>query len=428
MITIAKSLTLNLPFFALPERKITQLNVTQEKSFIRSLDPKLQLAENSVWKSILAKARSKFISELIFKNNLSNNERPSVLEIDSNPDFSLLGQELEKVGVATTTLDINGSNLDFDLPTFSLGVTHTLLEHLNSFESVTTLLDFMSKSSEAMVHQVHDTDVPAFAWDPTHKIGLGREEWEVFFKTWAEKNEGWTYLGNHRGINGRPANFVLEKDGSLPFYVYYDRSINRRVVNEFSLANAISLGRIPLLLTSFSIAKDNPLLLSALLGTVFALDAADGFAARKMKLGQTPAGAHIDILTDHVVELTTMFEFAYQMEVVPKSIPWALLSRNVATDFLRLYKAFQSDAKETHPHKSFGTFGAKGRAIYAGIKTLEAIAIPIMPTLGLCLPFAHLGTSLVRALPLFKSKTTSEIINKLLTRINAKKNSIDSGH
>ena len=230
--------------------------------------------------------------------------------------------------------------------------------------------------------------------------------------------EGWEYLGNHQGMNGRPANYVLEKNGCLPFYSHYDKSFTRRLVKEITAANVVSISRIPLLLTSFAVARDNPWLLSSLLATIFALDAVDGSLARK-GFGNSSAGPHIDILSDHIVEFITVFEFAYNLNAIPHEVPWILAARDAVTDFMRLYNAvfLSNDATSAHPHASFGTFDKVGRVMSFGVKTVEAVTVPIIPSLGIYLSTAHVLTSLYRGLPVITSDKSKKIYKHILERL-----------
>lgn len=374
------------------------------------------------WQNFLAKARSRFISELITTNFLTdqNTGKAKVLELVDGE--SRLASSLAEYGIETATMNLNQLDHDADLNgNYSLGVSHTLLEHFENEKMVEFYLDRMAPFCKGMIHQVHEIDIPTFDWDFTHKIKRTRLEWNEFFESWVKNHQGWTYLGNHQGFNGRPSNYVLEKDGQLPFYNDYNKQLNRRLIGEITAANVVSISRIPLLLTSFAIAKDNPLLLSALLGVTYSLDAADGYVARR-GLGNSKFGGHIDILSDHIVELMTMFEFAYGMNAIPKEVPWILTARNAMTDFLRLYNAFSHiNLQEDHPHKAFGTFNRFGRALSGGVKTIEAVTIPIVPSLGLYTSTAHVLTSLYRGIPVLTSLRAKEIYAELLKKIKIKK-------
>ena len=375
--------------------------------------------ENFVgWQKLLAKARSSFLYNLVRSNSLTTGvEIPQILEIDDGK--SLLSRVSKRYDLDTITY--HPSSLRDVIGNFTVGVTHTLLEHYGSLEEVDELLTGMSKHATSMVHQVHESDTPTFNWDETHRIDMTRNEWSQFFSRWADehKKEGWAYLGNHQGMNGRPANYVLERNGCLPFYKYYDKSFTRRLVKEITAANVVSISRIPLLLTSFAVARDNPWLLSSLLATIFALDAADGSLARK-GFGNSPAGPHIDILSDHVVEFITIFEFAYNLNSVPHEVPWILAARNAATDFMRLYNAVfltGENNNDSHPHVSFGTFDNAGRALSAGVKTVEAVTVPIIQSLGIYLSTAHVLTSLYRGLPVIKSDRSKQIYRDIFKRL-----------
>src|SRR3989344_1644163 len=393
---------LSLNFFLFDVEKYTPLEVAHFGGKVTG-EYRLKGQDIVGWQRILAEARSRFLHDLIQTNSLSvGGDKPKVIEIDDG--VSLLGPISRKYGLNTITHD--STSFDQIDGTFDVGVSHTLLEHLQNVVQVTRLLDSMAEHSLSMVHQVHESDSPGFAWDSSHTVALTRKEWDIIFSNWAIENQGWTYLGYHQGLNGRPANYVFEKDGSLPFYRHYDKKFTRRLLNEFTAANAISLSRIPLLLTSFAIAKDNPPLLSALLTLVYALDGADGYVARK-GLGNSPWGAHVDILSDHIVELITVFEFAYDMKIIPQQVPWILASRDVVTDFMRLYNAvvISGTDDDSHPHTSFGTFDRAGRFLSSSVKVAEAVTVPIVPSLGLTLSTAHVLTSLYRGFPVVSSPT-----------------------
>ncbi|MBI4226465.1 CDP-alcohol phosphatidyltransferase family protein [Candidatus Roizmanbacteria bacterium] len=375
------------------------------------------------WERILAEARARFLYELAVNNHLiGNQEVGSVLEVDDGR--SQLGAALKKYGFQTETIDvsqiIDSPNQSISLlpskDKYTFGVTHTLLEHFPLLEKVSLTLDSIAEKSQAMIHQVHASDIPAFDWDETHRIRKTRQEWEKFFKDWASNKVDWTHLGNHDGFNGRPPNYISGKDGYLPFYSHYDKQLIRRLIKEITAANAISVSRIPLLLTSFALAKDNPVLLSALIGVVFFLDSADGYAARK-GLGNSPMGPHLDIGVDHMVEIAIVTKFAYEMNLIPHAIPWILAARNCLTDFMRLYNAFIFVDAETHPHKSFGTFDNSGRFISAAVKTIEGVVLPIFPSLGVHLSIAHVLASLYRGLPIMTSEKSRLIYKHILERI-----------
>lgn len=414
----------NLIFFSV-ERGNPFHNQFSDRGNVQIYDPNIKfdrLSKANAWKIFLAKARSRFISEIIATNSLADPQTNSASVLELVDDESRLAPSLGKCGIEVTTMNLNQADHNANLNgNYSLGVSHTLLEHCENENMAEFYLDIMAPLCKGMVHQVHETDIPAFDWDSTHKIRKTRLEWGEFFESWAKNHQGWTYLGNHQGFNGRPSNHVLEKDGQLPFYKDYNKQLNRRLINEITAANIVSISRIPLLFTSFAIAKDNPLLLSALLGVTYSLDAADGYVARK-GLGNSKFGGQIDILSDHIVELMTMFEFAYGINAIPKEFPWILTARNAMTDFLRLYNAFShTNLQEDHPHKAFGTFDRFGRALSGSVKTIEAITIPILPSLGIYTSTAHILTSIYRGIPVLKSPRSKEIYAELLKKIKIKK-------
>lgn len=373
------------------------------------------------WELLLAEARARFFYHLTTTNGLLSQEQPGqILEVDDGK--SLLRLATRKYGLETHTVDSQTLLVDTYAfrQKYTLSVTHTLLEHSTSLSEVTHLLTMLAEHSSCMVHQVHEVDAPAFDWDATHRIKMTRREWSDFFTRWATSHEGWVYLGNHQGMNGRPSNYVLEKNGNVPFYKHYDKQLTRRLVKEITAANIVSLSRIPLLLTAFAVGKNNPPLLSALIGIVFALDAADGYVARK-GFGNSPAGPHIDIVLDHIVELITVGEFAYEMGVIPSGVPWILGIRNVMTDFMRLYNAITfAHYEETHPHTSFGTSDTTGKFISGAVKTVEGITVPIIPSLGVYLSTAHVVTSLYRGLPVLLSDRSKRIYHHIFKRLAKK--------
>lgn len=214
----------------------------------------------------------------------------------------------------------------------------------------------------------------------------------------------------------------MERNGSLPFYNYYDQQTIRRIIAELTLANGISTSRIPLLLLSLSIAKDNPYLLAGLVGVVHAMDALDGHVARK-GLGNSPLGPHIDIETDHVVEGLILFHYAYNKNYIPKSSFWVLSARNLSTDFLRLYNAFKVGigTAKANPHQAFGTENRLERLSYGLIKAIGDIAIPIIPKLGLEITASHIGASLARAIPAWTNPISQQLYREFLGAILGRK-------
>lgn len=376
------------------------------------------------WELFLASARKRFIVDnLIIKNGLSLNPSGNVvLEID---DFeSELSNILNESGVKARKIT-SSSFLSTEQPgDTDFVVSHNQIEHLNSWDKAKQLINKSASISKyGMVHQIHSSDDPAFGWDESHNLKFTGNEWDQYFTSWAQSNahNGWSYLGNHRGAPGRPRNFVFEKDGSLPFYSHYERQAIRKLIAELTVANGISTSRIPLLLLSFGLAKDNPYLLSGLIGGIHALDAIDGHVARK-GWGMSPHGPMIDIYADHITEAITMFEFAYDMKVIPKQVPWILTARNISTDLLRFTNALNSQAgtPQHHPHEGFGTVGKAGRAArlrYGLIKALGDMVIPIFPQSGIYISGIHVAESFNRALPVWTSPTSQKIYEDFLNKV-----------
>ena len=398
-----------LYFFALP---VEQISATKTVEVTRSS-----------WEHVLAKARTHFIYDgLIRENGLEEGNDGHVLEVDHG--ISKLGKSLQQKGLASVTVrpkDMIG--VLQERREYSVGVSHNNLEHIESLHGVDFVVSAMARVSKyGMVHQVHAVDDPAFEWDSTHHIRLTGDDWEAFFANWAleHKEEGWTYLGNHRGASGRPKNHILERNGSLPFYADYDKQLMRQIVSELTLANGISIARIPLLLASFDIAQDNPYVLAGLVGVIHSLDAADGYAARK-GFGNSRYGPFVDIAVDHVSEIYIAYQFAYEMGIIPKSMPWILSARNMSVDFLRFYNGVtKSFSEEAHPHKAFGTTGKKGRqlrGLYGGIKALGDMIIPIIPRSGVAVSTVHAIASIYRAMPVWNSPRAREISKELFERV-----------
>lgn len=378
------------------------------------------------WQLVLAGARKIFlVDELLYKNYLETSFLDGeILEVDGG---------VSKLQTVLKRLDIRMQVARLDDPQelsgmFGLGVTHNQLEHLSSLSAVDNILAFMQQRSVyGMVHQVHAKDEPAYNWDKSHNISMNGVQWEDYFKTWASlhANEGWSYLGAHRGMPGRPRNYVLERNGSLPFYSHYDDQLVRKIIAELTVSNVISISRIPLLLLSFSIAKDNPYLLSGLVGVVHALDVLDGFAARK-GFGNSPAGPFVDVLSDHFFESLIFFEYAYANGYIPIEAPWIVTVRNLSTDILRLHNAFKVGfgTSESHPHEGFGTTGREGRmkrALYGLSKAVGDMVIPVVPQLGLYVSVAHIIASFSRAIPVWTSDTSQKIYREVLDKIVKKR-------
>lgn len=372
------------------------------------------------WQFLLAEARMRFlIDELLIKNHLSTSLLSGeILEVDGG--VSLLSTILAKHGVRCESVGLHSFLEKTDTGLFGLGISHNQLEHYNSINEVERVLGLMGeRSSYGMVHQVHAADDPAFEWDREHHLRMKSVEWEEYFTNWAKRNQdlGWVYLGNHRGAPGRPKNFILERNGSLPFYRHYEEQTIRKIIAELSISNGISLARIPLVLLSFSLAKEKPYLLSALLGVVHALDALDGYAARK-GLG-SPMGSLFDISSDHIVEAIAMFKFAYDKGYTPVSHPWLAVARNISVDILRLYNAFTVGVgtPDAHPHEAFGTRGPEGqkiRALYGLTKAIGDMAMSIVPQFGIYISGVHIAASLARAMSVWTSPTSQKIYKEIL--------------
>jgi len=246
-------------------------------------------------------------------------------------------------------------------------------------------------------------------------------EWKQFLATRTRCVILFTELAKQekdQRINPSLLTYMFAINLSLASYKNYNKEFAKKLQAEVTIANAISLSRIPILIVSFAVAKDRPRLLATLLTVVYALDAADGYVARRWGLGNSPYGANIDIISDHLVELLISFQFAYTMRRIPKTVPWILLTRNVIIDFLRLYNFLKpsSENGEKHPHKAFGTFDRIGRALSGITKATEAIVIPLKPALGLSLSIAHILISFYRAFPVLTSKTSQQIYSKLLSK------------
>lgn len=200
----------------------------------------------------------------------------------------------------------------------------------------------------------------------------------------------------------------------------HDSKLMKQLSEEVTLANALSISRIPLAILSFAIAKRRPPWLLSLLHALGCfLDIADGYVARKWGAGNSPHGAHIDILCDHIAEQVVMFEFAYQTRTVPKAVPWILTIRNCITDILRIFNSFKplADNGETHPHKAFGTFDRAGRNLSGIIKITEFIIVPLIPATGNWLSGAHVCISLYRGLPVLISPVTQKIARSTISTI-----------
>lgn len=376
------------------------------------------------WQLFLAEARKRFlIDELLIKNDLSTeNLAGEIMEVDQG--ISRLSSVLGRESIRISRMDITCYQQEQPISSkFALGVSHNQLEHFPSLAYVERVLTYLgSKSVYGMVHQVHAADDPAFEWDRTHCLRITGSQWGEYFQDWSErhKDEGWMYLGSHRGAPGRPKNFILEKNGSFPYYVHYDKQLIRRITTELTLANGISAARIPLLLLSFSLAGDNPYLLSGLMGVIHTLDVLDGYAARK-GFGQSPLGPLTDVISDHLIEMMVLFEYAYSKGYIPAEVPWIVAARNLSTDILRVYNAFDVGLgiSQAHPHEAFGTQGREGRFLRLGyglIKALGDMTIPIIPSLGLGISAVRVGASISRAIPVWTSSRSQEIYNEILNR------------
>lgn len=372
----------------------------------------------------LGEARIQFLyGELIRKNALETGHLAGeLLELSDKP--SGLGTASRLHGIRLKRVPPDNLNIGKS-EKYALGVSHNQLEHLTDLEAVTQAFNFLAKhSAYGMVHQIHASNNHFFDWDPTHNLRLTTKEWVEFCKEWAEQNPGWKYLGWHEGAPGRPGNHVfgqeIEGHNSLSSYKHYNDQFYRRVTAELTVANAISLARIPLLTGSFKIEKSHPNIFRVGLAFNHSLDAADGFAARH-DFGQSPLGPFVDIGVDYLVQALTKRYYAKQ-GYIPKYAVWVLGLRNASTGFIRVYNAWEAGLEnpKAHPHEAFGTDDRLGKVGYELTKTVGDISISINPALGEDITAAEITMSYARAIPVWTSPTGKRLARKVWEYISKK--------
>ena len=119
------------------------------------------------------------------------------------------------------------------------------------------------------------------------------------------------------------------------------------------LANAITLLRV--LLTFFVIALFQrhfffDVVLLGTIAVIFALDAVDGYIARKQNQ-TSDVGAMLDVVGDRIIENSFWFYFAFH-QMIPLWMPIVVLSRGILTDNV---KRFATHQKKTTLAANTGT-------------------------------------------------------------------------
>lgn len=108
------------------------------------------------------------------------------------------------------------------------------------------------------------------------------------------------------------------------------------------LANAITLLRV--LLTFFVIALFQrhfffDVVLLGTIAVIFALDAVDGYIARKQNQ-TSDVGAMLDVVSDRIIENSFWFYFAFH-RMIPLWMPIVVLSRGILTDNVKRFAMHQ---------------------------------------------------------------------------------------
>ena len=170
-------------------------------------------------------------------------------------------------------------------------------------------------------------------------------------------------------------------------------------------ANAITFSRLFLTFAVIALLRQHRVLdivLIATIAIIFALDALDGYIARKCN-ETSEIGAVLDTVADRIVENTFWIYFT-TIGLIPLWIPITVMARGFVTDSLQRYV--------TRPSRGWIralTGSRTSRALYGAIKMLTFLYLAnvnvfegtVPPHWGVILATITVAFCLIRAFPLF---------------------------
>src|SRR5260221_14390406 len=99
-----------------------------------------------------------------------------------------------------------------------------------------------------------------------------RTRWVILFTELAKQEKD-------QRINPSLLTYMFAINLSLASYKNYNKEFAKKLKAEVTIANAISLSRIPILIASFAVAKYSPRLLATLFTVVYTLYASDEYVS-----------------------------------------------------------------------------------------------------------------------------------------------------
>ena len=171
------------------------------------------------------------------------------------------------------------------------------------------------------------------------------------------------------------------------------------------LANLITLTRLVLtfvVIALFGVHPDLGLMLIAAIIGIFALDAVDGYIARKRnetsKLGEV-----LDTLADRVIENTFWIYFT-AIGMIPLWVPIVVMARSLITDTLQHTHGYPQNGWThalTRSRISRGLYGSLKMFTFVSLASATVFKTPVLEQSSLILVTIVVGFCLLRGLPFF---------------------------
>lgn len=328
-----------------------------------------------------------YLPHALHNNNLRT------LTLDTQID--LLTTLEERLGICSGDVVALETLSAFPVPDKTVGMcaSHNLLQKLlTTGDAKQVLRECMRISHDFVYHQITDAQNVHFEGDALHRLSLSLDQWiNLFEEAVAEQGDGWKIREIHyvKAFDvvdcKRPPVFILER-GDHPAKVHdisipLSTRIGRKIQDEATLANVISLARPVVAHYGLTHLMDRPYNLSLVLAMAFSLDALDGAVARRFKdekaFSQSTVGAYIDIFADRALELEALWMYAAHGMISP-IIPVIFTAKGLLVDATRISKDLkQGDI--SNPLKYGGNSNRYERAAYGALKALYIAGVPILP-------------------------------------------------
>ena len=171
------------------------------------------------------------------------------------------------------------------------------------------------------------------------------------------------------------------------------------------LANVITLFRVfltVLVIALFGHHRPLSIALILTLAVIFALDALDGYIARKRN-ETSETGALLDTIADRIIENTFWIYFAAVGDI-PVWMPIAVMARGVITDTLQQMHGYPENGWThalTRSRISRGLYGAVKMLAFMSLASATVFNYPLLAQASLILATLAVGICLLRGLPFF---------------------------